>query len=115
MIRSSLDNLQLSANAAEARVYVERAHAGLLRLNFIFDAMAEATRLESAIANTPRERFNLREVIASCAEAYRTIYPAALLVAALPPQAVPVLGNPELIAQMLDKLIANAVDFAAPD
>ncbi len=115
MIRSSLDNLQLSANAAEARVYVERAHAGLLRLNFIFDAMAEATRLESAIANTPRERFDLREVVAGCVEAYRTIYPAARFAAILPSETIAVMGNPELIAQMLDKLIANAVDFAAPE
>ncbi|MBK9608973.1 MAG: hypothetical protein IPO58_22010 [Betaproteobacteria bacterium] len=115
MIRSSLDNLQLSANAAEARVYVERAHAGLLRLNFIFDAMSEATRLEAAIANTPRERFDLREVVAGCVEAYRTIYPAARFAPALPAAAVPVMGNPDLVAQMLDKLIANAVDFATPE
>jgi two-component system sensor histidine kinase ChvG len=115
MIRSSLDNLQLSANAAEARVYVERAHAGLSRLNFIFDAMAEAARLESAIANTPRERFDLREVVGGCVEAYRTVYPAARIAATLPSAAVVVMGNPDLIAQMLDKLIANAVDFALPD
>lgn len=115
MIRSSLDNLQLSANAAEARVYVERAHTGLLRLNFIFDAMTEATRLESAIANTPREWFDLREVVAGCVEGYRTIYPAARFAATLPSATIAVMGNPELIAQMLDKLIANAVDFAAPE
>lgn len=115
MIRSSLDNLQLSASAAEAGVYVERAHAGLQRLNFIFDAMAEATRLESAIANTPRERFDLRDVVAGCVEGYRSIYPAARFAALLPAEAVAVMGNPDLIAQMLDKLIANAVDFAAPE
>jgi dedicated sortase system histidine kinase len=115
MIRSSLDNLQPSANAAEAQVCVERAHAGLLRLNFIFDAMAEATRLEAAIANTPRERFNLREVVAGCVEAYWTIYPGARFAATLPSADVAVMGNPELIAQMLDKLIANAVDFARPE
>ena len=112
MIRSSLDNLQLSANAAEARVYVERAHAGLSRLNFIFDAMAEATRLESAIGNTPRERFDLRAVVAGCVEGYRSVYPAALFAASLPADGLAMLGNPELVAQMLDKLVANAVEFA---
>ena len=112
MIRSSLDNLQLAANAAEAAVYVERAHSGLQRLNFIFDAMAEATRLEAAIANTPRERFDLAAVTASCVDAYRSIYPAARFAATLPKSPLPILGNPDLIAQMLDKLIANAVEFS---
>ena len=115
MIRSSLDNLQLSANATEARVYVERAHAGLLRLNFIFDAMAEATRLEAAIGNTPRERFDLRAVVAGCIEGYRSVYPGARFTATLPAYGIEMLGNPELIAQMLDKLIANAVEFALPE
>jgi len=115
MIRSSLDNLQLAANAAEAAVYVERAHSGLQRLNFIFDAMAEATRLEAAIANTPRERFDLAAVTASCVDAYRSIYPDTRFAATLPQSPLPILGNPDLIAQMLDKLIANAVEFSVAD
>jgi len=112
MIRSSLDNLTLASTAAEAAVYVERAHAGLSRLNFIFDAMAEATRLEAAIANTPQERFDLAAVIASCVDAYRSIYPEVKFAATLPRSPLPVRGNPDLVAQMLDKLIANAVEFA---
>ena len=112
MIRSSLDNLQLSGSAAEAQVYVERAHQGLTRLNFVFDAMSEATRLESAIANTARERFDLRAVVAGCVEGYRSITPAAAFESSLPPDPVAMSGSPELIAQMLDKIIANAVDFA---
>ena len=114
MIRSSLDNLQLSSSADEAKVYVERAHQGLSRLTFVFDAMSEATRLESAIANTTREPFDLRAVVAGCIEGYRTIYPAAQLVASLAPHPIAFVGSPDLIAQMLDKLIANAVDFARP-
>ena len=112
MIRSSLDNLQLSGSAAEANVYVERAHQGLSRLNFVFDAMSEATRLESAIANTAREGFDLRAVVAGCVEGYRSITPSATFESSLPPDRVSMSGSPELIAQMLDKIIANAVDFA---
>ena len=112
MIRSSLDNLQLSGSAAEAKVYVERAHQGLSRLTFVFDAMSEATRLESAIANTARERFDLRAVVAGCLEGYRSITPSATFESALPLEQVAMSGSPELIAQMLDKIIANAVDFA---
>ena len=40
--------------------------------------------------------------------------PAAAFDASLPGDAIPMLGNPDLIAQMLDKLIANAADFATP-
>ena len=112
MIRSSLDNLQLARSADEAGVYVERAHSGLQRLNFIFDAMSEATRLESAIANTQREGFDLAAVVSSCIDAYRSIYPEVRFAATLPKSPLTVSGNPDLIAQMLDKLIANAVEFA---
>jgi two-component system sensor histidine kinase ChvG len=114
MIRSSLDNLSLAASAAEASKYVDRAHQGLNRLNFVFDAMSEATRLESAIANTTRERFDLQAVVAGCIDGYRTIYPSTIIEATLPSDPLPMFGSPELIAQMLDKLVANAVDFATP-
>jgi signal transduction histidine kinase len=114
MIRSSLDNLQLARTADEAGVYVERAHSGLSRLNFIFDAMAEATRLESAIANTQRERFDISAVVSSCIEAYRSIYPDIRFAATLAKVPLTIAGSPDLIAQMLDKLIANAVEFATP-
>jgi len=68
--------------------------------------------ISSAIANTPRERFDLVSVVASCFDAYRSIYPGARFSSVLPQTELPVLGSPDLIAQMLDKLIANAVDFA---
>jgi dedicated sortase system histidine kinase len=112
MIRSSLDNLQLASTPREAQVYVERAHSGLSRLNFIFDAMSEATRLEAAIANTAKERFDLTAVVTSCIEAYRSIYPNVRFAATLPKTPLPVLGSPDLVAQMLDKLVANAFEFA---
>src|SRR5262249_18010481 len=112
MIRSSLDNLQLATTPGETQVYIERAHQGLSRLNFIFDAMSEATRLEAAIANTPKEPFDLAAVVASCIDAYRSIYPNTRFAATLPRTPLPVLGSPDLVAQMLDKLIANAFEFA---
>jgi signal transduction histidine kinase len=98
----------------EARVYMERAQQGLNRLAYILTRMTEATRLEHSLADAERERFDLAHVVAGCVDGYRAAYPQQTLELSLPSGPVPFDGAPELIAQMLDKLVANAVEFAAP-
>jgi len=114
VVRSSLDNLKMHPLPSEAEVYVGRAEHGLARLSTIITRMSEATRLERSMRQTERERFDLREVIAGCVEGYRVAYPQAHIELATPADPVQVTGVPDLIAQMLDKLVANAVDFSLP-
>jgi signal transduction histidine kinase len=45
-------------------------------------------------------------------DGYRLAYPAARIAFARPDREIIVEGAPDLIAQMLDKLVANAVEFA---
>ena len=115
VVRSSIDNLALQQPAGDARVYIERAQQGLERLANIITRMTEATRLEESLAEAERERFDLASVIAGCVEGYRAAYPRQVFALTLPPGEVGFFGAPELIAQMLDKLCANAVEFARPD
>ena len=114
VVRSSLENLGLQPLPAEARVYIERAEEGLARLNTILTRMSEATRLEQGLAAQERERFDLAAVVAGCVEGYRGAYPGHAFELGLPAGAIDVDGAPDLAAQLLDKLAANAVDFSAP-
>jgi two-component system sensor histidine kinase ChvG len=114
VVRSSLDALRMQPLPGEARVYMERAQQGLNRLAYILTRMTEATRLEQSLVDAERERFDLAHVVAGCVDGYRAAYPQQTLELSLPVGPVPFDGAPELVAQMLDKLVANAVEFAAP-
>jgi dedicated sortase system histidine kinase len=113
VVRSSLDNLKLSPLPDDARVYMERAQQGLNRLTHILTRMTEATRLEQSVGEDERERFDLSRVVAGCVDGYRVAYPQHTLQLELPSGEVTFNGAPEMIAQMLDKLVANAVEFSA--
>ena len=112
VVRSSLDNLKAGALPAEARVYVERAGEGVERLARLISRLSEATRLERMLESAERERFDLAAVVAGCAEGYRAAYPARRFELEVPDSEVPVQGVPDAFAQLLDKLVENANDFA---
>jgi dedicated sortase system histidine kinase len=118
VVRSSLDNLRATSLPDEARVYIDRAQHGLNRLTHILTRMTEATRLEQSLGRGSvgeRERFDLVAVVAGCVDGYRAAYPAKSIALRVPDGEVRVDGAPELVAQMLDKLVANAIEFATGD
>ena len=112
VVRSSLENLQLETLPPQANTYLERADAGLRRLTRILARMSEASRMEQALATTDAERFDLRAVVAECIDGYRMARPGRPIEATLPDAPVWLSGAPDLAAQMLDKLVDNAHDFA---
>ncbi len=114
VVRSSLENLHAEALPEGARTYMARAEAGLVRLSKILSRMSEASRMEQALASTQSERFDLRAVVGECVAGYRVVHPQRRFAAELPPYPVWVRGAPDLAAQMLDKLVDNAADFATP-
>ena len=112
VVRSSLENLKLPG--ADAARYIERAEQGLARLNRILERMSEASRLEQSLRAVERERFDLAAVVRGCVDGYRLAYPQAAFALELPPgRRVEVEGAPDLAAQLLDKLVENAVDFSS--
>ena len=96
-----------------ARIYIARAREGSERLGAILTAMGAATRVEEAIAHSERQRFDLGALVRATAEAYGSAFPERRFAAEIPTEPVLMTGAPELIVQMLDKLIDNAVDFSA--
>ncbi len=114
VVRSSLDNLNLQPLPADAQVYVERAQSGLKRLTAILTRMTEATRLEQSMADVARERIDLASLVVACVDGYRVAYPGRPIECITPAGELWVDGAPDLIAQLLDKLVANAGEFGTP-
>ena len=114
IVRSSLDNLESEHVPAEARPYLERARQGSERLNSILVAMGAATRVEEAIGAAERVDFDLVPLLTSAVAAYRGAFPERQFALETPAPPVTVHGAPDLIVQMLDKLIDNGVDFSPP-
>jgi signal transduction histidine kinase len=112
IVRSSLDNLESEQVSPAAREYVARARHGSERLNAILLAMGAATRVEEAIGGAERVHFDVVPVLASAIAAYGGAFPGRKFHAELPSEAVTLNGAPDLIVQMLDKLVDNAVDFS---
>jgi len=113
IIRSSLENLESEANSDNARIYIARAREGSERLGAILTAMGAATKVEEAIAHSERQRFDVAALVRTAVGAYGSAFPQRRFVCQVPDEAVPITGAPDLIVQMLDKLIDNAVDFSA--
>jgi signal transduction histidine kinase len=112
IVRSSLENLESENISPAAGVYLERARQGSERLNAILVAMGAATRVEEAIGGAERVRFDIVPVIRSAVESYRIAFPQRGFALELPGGPVELVGAPDLIVQLLDKLIDNAVDFS---
>jgi dedicated sortase system histidine kinase len=112
IVRSSLDNLEHEQLSPAARTYSQRARSGAERLGGILRSMAEASRMERAIAAAEGEDFDLAELVRGCAEAYRDLVRPRELRLDAPNAPLMLHGAPELIAQALDKLVDNARSFA---
>ena len=114
IVRSSLDNLEAEPVPDSARTYLARARQGSERLNGILLAMGAASRVEEAIGSAERTSFDLVTLLDSAVAAYRGAFPERTFSAELPAESVVLTGAPDLIVQMLDKLVDNAVDFSPP-
>ncbi len=115
VVRSSLENLGLTASDHESAVYIERAEEGIKRLNLILTNMSEATRLEQMLQTSEKEKIDLSKVLPGCVEGYKLAYPDVRFELDMSEQEIFIDGVPEYIAQLLDKLIANAVEFSYAD
>jgi len=114
VVRSSLENLRAAGSPGEAQTYLARAEEGLARLATILARMSEASRLEQGLSSAARERFDAAAVVKGCVEGYRLAYATRVFELELPAEPVFIRGAPDLLAQMLDKLVENAHDFAPP-
>src|SRR5882672_11233347 len=112
IVRSSLENLESEHDRDGP--YLKRAREGTDRLQSILSAMGAASRTEEAIRHAERTRFDLAELVRSTTRAYGDAFPTHRFTARVPEGSCEFTGAPDLIVQLLDKLVDNAVDFSAP-
>jgi len=115
IVTSSLENLEYDSLSESSAAYTTRAREGADRLRHILSAMSEASRVEELMQHSEPEPFDLRAVLLSTVDAYRDVYTQRNFDFDCALESAPSTGSPELLIQMLDKLIDNAVDFSRQD
>jgi dedicated sortase system histidine kinase len=112
IVTSSLENLEHEPLNEASLGYTARAREGADRLRQILGAMSEASRVEELMRNVEPERFDLRAVLDSITQAYGDAYTGRVFEFTCDVDTAAAEGSPELLIQMLDKLVDNAVDFS---
>jgi len=113
VVSSSLENLDALDLAEEQERYLERARDGMARLHNLVSRLSEASRLEQSVSEVEFQEFDLAELLNGCVDGYRAAYPTHRidLTGTLKPCFF--VGSGDLIMQLLDKLIVNAVAFGS--
>lgn len=111
VVRSSLENLGHSTSDEERDNYIARARSATDRLSQILHGMSEAARLEQSLDHAEKEHFDLADVCAQATQAYQSLAPEFQIRYSGPEQGCQCYGSPELLVQLLDKLVDNARDF----
>ncbi|WP_026016826.1 proteobacterial dedicated sortase system histidine kinase [Catenovulum agarivorans] len=119
IIASSLEALKVEQTQLKDNEFFQRAEQGMQRLNSMLAAMTEATRLEQAIQHShylaQKEPFDFAAVVQGCVMAHQQTFPNQQFKLIEMPSDYQVIGSPDLIVQMLEKILANAIDFANPN
>jgi two-component system, OmpR family, sensor histidine kinase ChvG len=113
IVSSSLENLEHEPLSEASADYAARARDGADRLRRILTAMSEASRVEELMQHVEPDEFDLHAVLHSTVAAYRDVYPARQFEFSTDVDVARTNGSPELLIQMLDKLVDNAVEFSA--
>ncbi|BFM12390.1 proteobacterial dedicated sortase system histidine kinase [Simiduia litorea] len=110
VVKTSLDNLQHETLTEQRLIYSERAQAGANRLSGILNAMSAASRLEESLVQSEFETIDLGALVTELGQAYSDIFSRTIEVDI---DSIDCTARvvPELLVQLLDKLVDNAVDF----
>jgi len=123
VVKTSLDNLALQHQPINAKsqssnstneqqnAYIQRAQTGINTLNLILTNMSEATRLEQMLANTESITFDFKAVVDGCTQGYNQVFSQVNFKLITELNSLPMLGSPEHVVQLIDKVINNAVEF----
>ncbi|MEO0998105.1 MAG: HAMP domain-containing sensor histidine kinase, partial [Pseudomonadota bacterium] len=98
----------------EQRDYAERAREGVGRLQRLLRAMSEATRIEQIAAEATRLTVDLAPILETTVAGYADAWPERHFRLERTELSCPVVVAPELIVQLLDKFVDNAVSFSSP-
>ena len=114
IVRSSLESLALDPSKETTALYSARAQEGLTRLDSVITRLSEASRLEAAIQSAEVEIFDPMEVLTGTVSAYQATWPDRPMVLRGISGQHRIAGSPDLLVQLLDKLVSNAIELGAP-
>ena len=109
VVQSSLDNLEMEQKPE----FLQRAQSGTKRLRFILNQLSELSQLKYTLEQTPKQQLDLVAFIQELVLSYQSIIPNIKTL--FHAQPLWINGSPELLAQLVDKLMDNARDFVAPE
>lgn len=113
VVATSLESCQ-RGDRADA-IYLQRAAEATRRLQSIIRAMTESTRLEEMVRHAEFEEIDMTDWLQAVVPVYQDLYPQRAFQLTVGPTASRIKACTDLLQQLLDKLIANAVDFSPVD
>ena len=120
IVRSSLDNLLLNCQSEDEKEIIERALQGNQRLGEIITRMRQASGVKEAMQTAEKEEVDIVEFMRQLLSGYSQSFKTHKfeLICNLKRESNKDSKNtlyslsPDLFAEMLDKLIANAIEFS---
>lgn len=108
-VGTSLDLTQQTSLDVDAERYVERAHRSLGRMRRLVESATEATSLEAALVAEHKAPLDLSAMVAERVTVFRETHATQSFRANIE-SGVCVEGHEDRLAQLLDKLLDNAVE-----
>lgn len=112
VVSSSLEILETDIPEIRQNQYMRRARTGVERLRVILTNLTEAANLEEAMRNEIKQPLNLAALVSEFVDGYRISQPDYDFQLQVVGNPLYVGGSDDHLAQMLDKLIDNAVQFS---
>ncbi len=103
-----------SPNDPCRRSLLDGAWNATRQLQHIVNGLTEAAHIEEALRDEEMESFDLAEMLQEYVENARRLHPGHRFEITTPERPLPLRGNALRIAQLLDKIKDNALDFASP-
>ncbi|WP_444994190.1 ATP-binding protein [Aliikangiella sp. IMCC44359] len=112
IVRSSLDNLLLNHHDKDSVEAIQRALNGTQRLGEIISRMRQASSVKNAMQSASFELVDLSEFVKQMVSGFQMSFSQYEFICKTPEVAVEKKVSPDLLAELLDKLLANAMDFS---
>ena len=112
VVSSSLQILEADMPEIRENRHMQRARNGVNRLRIILTNLTEAANLEEAMRDEVKKPVNLPTLISEFVDGYRGSHPQQEFKLEISGTPLVVESSPDHLAQMLDKLIDNAVQFS---
>jgi dedicated sortase system histidine kinase len=114
VVSSSLQILEADLPNLEQNKHMQRARNGVNRLRIILTNLTEAANLEEALRDEIKIPVDLPGLISEFVDGYRSSHPEHEFQLRIETSPLIVDCSPDHLAQMLDKLVDNAVQFSYP-